>query len=132
MDALLANTVWIIGTQNRNDLFGEYDNQGEEIIPIGEKIMINYIPFKIIGMFKQYMSEEDRKKKEEARAAGQTVARRDFRAAYMSGDRQSGTAMRIYSMKNSTVMLPINTWFRNLIQIMIGEATWTVPCPRWQ
>jgi ABC-type antimicrobial peptide transport system permease subunit len=112
MDDLLANTVCIIGTQIRNDLFGEYDNQGEEIIPIGEKIMINYIPFKIIGMFKQYMSEEDRKKKEEAHAAGQTVARPDFaqvRAAYMSGDRQSGTVMRIYSMKNSTIMIPINT-----------------------
>ena len=109
MDDLLANTVCIIGTQIRNDLFGEYDNQGEEIIPIGEKIMINYIPFRIIGMFKQYMSEEDRKKKEEARAAGQTVARRDYRSSYMSGDSQSHTTMRIYSGKNSTIMIPINT-----------------------
>ena len=114
MDELLANTVCVIGTQVRNELFGEYDNQGEEIIPIGEKIMINYIPFKIIGMFKEYMSEEDRKKKEEARAAGQTAAKRDIGAAFRSGDRNSGRAMFVYLRKNSTVMVPLNTFVSKL------------------
>jgi ABC-type antimicrobial peptide transport system permease subunit len=110
MDDLLANTVCVIGTQIRNELFGEYDNQGNEIIPIGEKIMINYIPFTIIGMFKEYMSEEDRKKKEESNAAGGTSEKRDFRAAFMSGDRQSGKAMIVYLAKNSTIMVPLNTF----------------------
>ncbi len=109
MDDHLANTVCIIGTQIRNELFGEYDNQGNEIIPIGEKIMINYIPFKIIGMFKEYMSEEDRIKKEEAMAAGQTAEKRDFRTAFRSGDRNSGRAMIVYLRKNSTIMVPLNT-----------------------
>jgi len=114
MDELLANTVCVIGTQVRNELFGEYDNQGEEIIPIGEKIMINYIPFKIIGMFKEYMSEEDRKKKEEARAAGQTAAKRDIGTAFRSGDRNSGRAMIVYLRKNSTIMVPLNTFVSKL------------------
>ena len=109
MDDHLANTVCIIGTQIRNELFGEFDNQGNEIIPIGEKIMINYIPFKIIGMFKEYMSEEDRIKKEEAIAAGQTAEKRDFRTAFRSGDRNSGRAMIVYLRKNSTIMVPLNT-----------------------
>ena len=109
MDDHLANTVCIIGTQIRNELFGEFDNQGNEIIPIGEKIMINYIPFKIIGMFKEYMSEEDRIKKEEAMAAGQTAVKRDFRTAFRSGDRNSGRAMIVYLRKNSTIMVPLNT-----------------------
>ena len=109
MDDHLANTVCIIGTQIRNELFGEFDNQGNEIIPIGEKIMINYIPFKIIGMFKEYMSEEDRIKKEEALAAGQTAEKRDFRTAFRSGDRNSGRAMIVYLRKNSTIMVPLNT-----------------------
>ncbi len=109
MDDHLANTVCIIGTQIRNELFGEFDNQGNEIIPIGEKIMINYIPFKIIGMFKEYMSEEDRIKKEEAMAAGQTAEKRDFRTAFRSGDRNSGRAMIVYLRKNSTIMVPLNT-----------------------
>ena len=114
MDELLANTVCVIGTQVRNELFGEYENQGEEIIPIGEKIMINYIPFKIIGMFKEYMSEEDRKKKEEARAAGQTAAKRDIGTAFRSGDRNSGRAMIVYLRKNSTIMVPLNTFVSKL------------------
>ena len=109
MDDHLANTVCIIGTQIRNELFGEFDNQGNEIIPIGEKIMINYIPFKIIGMFKEYMSDEDRIKKEEAMAAGQTAEKRDFRTAFRSGDRNSGRAMIVYLRKNSTIMVPLNT-----------------------
>ena len=109
MDDHLANTVCIIGTQIRNELFGEFDNQGNEIIPIGEKIMINYIPFKIIGMFKEYMSEEDRIKKQEAIAAGQTAEKRDFRTAFRSGDRNSGRAMIVYLRKNSTIMVPLNT-----------------------
>ena len=114
MDDLLANPVCIIGTQIRNELFGEYDNQGKEIIPIGENIMINYIPFKIIGMFKEYMSDEDRKKKEEARAAGLSTGRPDVGAAFMSGDRNSGRAMIVYLRKNSTIMVPLNTFVSKL------------------
>ena len=114
MDELLTNTVCVIGAQIRNELFGEFDNQGNEIIPIGEKIMINYIPFTIIGMFKEYMSEEDRKKKEEARAAGQTAEKRDIGAAFRSGDRNSGRAMVVYLRKNSTIMVPLNTFVSKL------------------
>ena len=76
--------------------------------------MINYIPFKIIGMFKEYMSDEDRKKKEEARAAGLSTGRPDVGAAFMSGDRNSGRAMIVYLRKNSTIMVPLNTFVSKL------------------
>ena len=63
----LAKNVCVIGTEVRNSLFGEYDEYGETIVPIDETIFINYKPFKIVGMLKEYMTEEDRKKKEEAK-----------------------------------------------------------------
>ena len=72
MDDLLANNVCVIGTEIRNSLFDEVDDQGETIIPIGERILINYVPFTIVGMFREYMSDEDRKKKEATKAAGET------------------------------------------------------------
>ena len=37
---------------------------GREIIPVGETIYINGVPFTIIGMFQHYESEQDRKERE--------------------------------------------------------------------
>ena len=60
------------------------------------------------------MSEEDRKKKEEALATGQTAKKRDIGAAFRSGDRNSGRAMVVYLRKNSTIMVPLNTFVSKL------------------
>ena len=38
----LAKNVCVIGTEVRNSLFGEYDEQGQTINPVDETIFINY------------------------------------------------------------------------------------------
>jgi putative ABC transport system permease protein len=64
IDDELARNVCVIGTSVRDELFGSPDETGQEIIPIGESININEQPFRIIGMFKRYESEQDRKRRE--------------------------------------------------------------------
>ena len=58
----LAKNVCVIGTE-KLEIRVEYMEYGETIVPIDETIFINYKPFKIVGMLKEYMTEEDRKKK---------------------------------------------------------------------
>ena len=107
MDDLLANNVCVIGTEIRNSLFDEVNDQGETIIPLGERILINYVPFTIVGMFKEYMSDEDRKKKEAAKAAGEIQSRRN---PFMRGaDSNARRTQFIYYQKNNAIMVPLNT-----------------------
>jgi len=56
-----ANSVCVIGTMIRDELFGSPEKEGREIIPIGEQINLNGQPLTIIGMFQHYESEQDRK-----------------------------------------------------------------------
>ena len=105
----LAKNVCVIGTEVRNSLFGEYDENGETIVPINEIIFINYKPFKIVGMLKEYMTEADRKKKEEAKKnKGATQRGFDWRSMRYK-DSNSRRSMIIYSSKNSTILIPLNT-----------------------
>jgi len=110
MDDLLANNVCVIGTEIRNSLFDEVDDQGETIIPIGERILINYVPFTIVGMFREYMSDEDRKKKEAAKAAGAAEETRSRRNMFSRGaDSNTRRTQYIYYQKNNAIMVPLNT-----------------------
>ena len=109
IDDYFANNVCVIGTEIRNSLFGEYDENGETIIPINENIFINYKPFKVIGMFKEYMTEEDRKKKEEAKKNNKTINPADRWSRFRFSDSNSQRTMRVYGSKNSSVLLPLNT-----------------------
>src|SRR5436190_7943611 len=59
-----ARNVCVIGTAIRDALFGSPETVGREIIPIGEFININSQRCKIIGMFEQYESDQDRKLRE--------------------------------------------------------------------
>src|SRR4051812_15845514 len=56
-----ARSVCVIGTTLRDELFGAPEKVGREIIPIGEQISVNGEPLTIIGMFKRYESEQERK-----------------------------------------------------------------------
>ncbi len=62
-----ARNVCVIGTGIRDELFGDPDIIGKEIIPLGEVININGQPFTIIGMFKLYESEQARRERELAK-----------------------------------------------------------------
>ena len=44
-----------------DELFGDPEKVGKEIIPIGEQISVNGQPLTIIGMFQHYESEQERK-----------------------------------------------------------------------
>ena len=59
-----ARNVCVIGTAVRDALFGSPEQIGREIIPIGEFVNINSQRFKIIGMFANYESEQDKKLRE--------------------------------------------------------------------
>src|SRR3954468_21871241 len=67
-----ARSVCVIGTGIRDELFGSPEKIGHEVIPIGETIYLNHIPFTIIGMFKHYESDMDRKMRELAASQAKT------------------------------------------------------------
>jgi ABC-type antimicrobial peptide transport system permease subunit len=58
-------------------------------------------------MFKEYMSDEDRKKKEAAKAAGETRSRRNMFSR--GGDSNTRRTQYIYYQKNNAIMVPLNT-----------------------
>jgi len=121
LDDEMARSVCVIGTATRDELWGSPEQVGREIIPLGETIYINSVPFTIIGMFQHYESEQDRKARELARsqAAGQkkTGVVRDRGHSHSS---RSGASSFVYRLKNATVYLPLNTVymkFRNSIYL---------------
>ncbi|MCZ7641296.1 MAG: ABC transporter permease [Verrucomicrobia bacterium] len=68
LDDEMARSVCVIGTATRDELWGSPEDVGREIIPLGETLYINGVPFTIIGMFPHYESEQDRKARELAQA----------------------------------------------------------------
>src|SRR5204863_7653513 len=64
VDDEMARNVCVIGTTTRDELWGAPDKVGHEIVPLGETVFINHVPFTIIGMFEHYESEQDRKLRE--------------------------------------------------------------------
>lgn len=111
LDNDLARSVCVIGTGIRDQLFGDPDITGKEIIPIGETITINRQPFTIVGMFQHYESEEARKE----------------RLARLEALKQRGGPQRdenpwsrakgghfAFRLKNNTVYIPLNTMLLNL------------------
>ncbi len=116
IDDELARNVCVIGTGTRDDLWGEPERVGREIIPIGETIYLNGLPFTIVGMFQHYEGEQDRKARELAKlqaaqpAANAGGVARDRGYGSRGGSRRGGFAFRI---KNNTVLLPLNTvWMK--------------------
>src|SRR5262249_8312316 len=67
LDDEMARSVCVIGTETRDELWGAPEKVGREIIPLGEVLFINHVPFTIIGMFQHYESELDRKARELAK-----------------------------------------------------------------
>jgi len=110
VDDEMARSVCVIGTATRDELWGSPEKVGREIVPIGETIFINHVPFTIIGMFQHYESEQDRKAREvaKAQAAGQKkgAITRD-----RGGGRRRGSF--VFYLKNATVYIPLKTmWMK--------------------
>ena len=112
IDDEMARNVCVIGTATRDQLWGSPEELGREIIPVGETVYINGIPFVVVGLFQHYESEQDRKERlarelAPPEAPGGGVAR--DRGRRFGGRRGSF----VFHLKNSTVYLPLNTvWMK--------------------
>ena len=115
LDDEMARSVCVIGTATRDELWGAPEKVGREIIPVGETLYINGLPFTIIGMFQHYESEQERKARELAQAqAAQTPGAgvaRDRGHSHGSSGRRRGSF--VFYLKNATVYMPLNTaWMK--------------------
>jgi putative ABC transport system permease protein len=102
-----ASSVCVVGTSLRDELFGSPTDVGREINPVGEIVNINGMPFTIIGMFKHYESEMDRKLREMEKDKPQQETGPARSRGW--GSRGSGMGGFVYRMKNMTVYIPLQT-----------------------
>jgi putative ABC transport system permease protein len=117
LDDELARSVCVIGTAVRDSLFGDPEETGVEVNPVGQSIYVNGVPFTIVGMFQHYESEQDHKRRilEKAVAAsriaaGETNTVSGPKRSRGWGGRGAGFAFRI---KNNTLYMPLNTaWLK--------------------
>jgi len=122
LDEERANSVCVIGTGIRDDLFGSPEEAGREIIPVGESILINGQPFTIVGMFTRYESEREKKERELAKTKPATTT--------ASPSRERGRGRRgnwAFWHKNYTVYTPLNTMW---VRFRSASGTGNIPDPR--
>ena len=120
-----AANVCVIGTAVRDDLFGSPEKIGREIVPLGEMISINGQPFTIIGMFRHYESEQDRKLREIERNNPQKQTGPERSRGW--GTRGSGMGGFVYRFKNNTVYIPLQTMW---VKFRSASGTNGTPDPR--
>jgi putative ABC transport system permease protein len=121
LDEESANSVCVIGTGIRDELFGSPEETGEEIVPIGEIISINNQPFTIVGMFKHYESEQARKLRELALKQGPEKQ--------TGPERQRGWRRKQWDAfwrKNNVVYIPLNTMW---VKFRSASGTNGIPDP---
>lgn len=110
LDEEFANSVCVIGTGVRDQLFGSPEEKGTEIVPIGEVLQVGGQPFTIVGMFKHYESEQERKLKELAKKQVKENEGGVKRQRGWSGAKKWGDA---FWRKNNVVYMPLNTaWIK--------------------
>ena len=122
LDDDYAQSVCVIGTMIRDELWGSPEKTGQEIIPIGETINVNGQPLTVIGMFQHYESEQDRKarllKLDQQDQGGVTRSR---------GWQSRRGSSFVYRMKNGTVYIPLNTMW---LKFRAASGTNNTPDPR--
>lgn len=124
IDDEMARSVCVIGAATRDELFGSPEEVGHEIIPIGETITINRQAFTIIGMFKHYESEQDKKKRELAKLEPKTEKTGPTRSRGWGGGGRGGGNF-IFWLKNATVYMPLNTmWLKFRSGGSAGYSSW--------
>jgi ABC-type antimicrobial peptide transport system permease subunit len=113
IDASEARPVCVIGTGIRDELFGRPEEAGSEVIPLGRTMTINGQPFTIIGMFKHYEGEQERKQREE-REAERLRLKAEGKVPPKGPARGQGRSGNFaFWIKNNTVYMPLNTmWHR--------------------
>jgi len=125
LDEENASSVCVIGTAIRDELFGSPEKVGREINPVGEMISISGQPFTIIGMFKHYESDMDRKlrelEKDNPRQETGPARSRGW------GSRGSGQGGFVYRFKNMTIYIPLQTMW---VKFRSASGTNNTPDPR--
>jgi putative ABC transport system permease protein len=122
-----ARNVCVIGTAVRDELFGTPEQSGREIIPINETVFINGQVFTIIGMFKHYESEQDRKLREYEKEQAVKPDKSGPSRGRGYASRGAGGSSFVFRLKNSTVYIPMNTmWTR----FRVAAGTNNIPDPR--
>ena len=113
IDASEARPGCVIGTGIRDELFGRPEEAGSEVIPLGRIMTINGQPFTIIGMFKHYEGEQDRKQRLEREVERQRLIF-EGKAPPKGPVRGQGRSGNFaFWIKNNTVYMPLNTlWHR--------------------
>lgn len=110
IDDEYAWNVCVIGTRIRDELFGSPEEIGYEINPVGEYININNQPFRVIGMFQHYESDQDRKLRElEAKQPKQEATGPERRRGWGSSRGMPSASSWVYGRKNATIYMPLNT-----------------------
>jgi putative ABC transport system permease protein len=110
LDDELARNVCVIGTATRDELWGEPEKVGHEVIPVGETLFINGVPFTVIGMFQRYESERDRK---ERQLAASQAGKQQTTGVTRNQGRGRRRGNFVFYMKNATVYIPLNTvWMK--------------------
>ena len=126
IDDETARNVCVIGVDIRDQLFGSAEEVRREINPVGETIMINNQPFRVIGMFQRYESEQDKKRRELEMNQPKQDQQGVQRSRGWGG--RGGPGSFVFGWKNRTIYVPLNTvWikFRSA-----GTGTNGVPDPR--
>ena len=122
-----AASVCVIGTGVRDELFGSPEDLGYDVIPLGETINLNGIPFTIIGMFDMYESEKAKKERAFKKANPQLAAASGPTRSRGWGGGKGGHF--IFRMKNNTVYIPLNTMLVKFRGLTPGSASATDPGP---
>ena len=125
IDDELARNVCVIGVTIRDELFGSPEETGEEVIPIGEFIHINDQPFRIIGMFQRYESEQDRKKRE--LEASQPKQKDNVERQRGWGGRGAGGW--VFNSKNRAIYMPLNTMWVKFRSAGVSSGPGATPFP---
>jgi putative ABC transport system permease protein len=111
LDDEMARNVCIIGTAVRDGLWGAPEKVGREIIPLGETIYLNGVPFIVIGMFQHYESDQAKKARDLAKQQPAPLQPQG-NVARDRGHSHGGSSF-VYDLKNSTIYMPLNTmWMK--------------------
>ncbi len=122
-----ARNVCVIGTAVRDALFGDPEETGREIIPLGERININGRLFTIIGMFEHYEGELEKKQRLLAREAGPAPAATGPARRRGGGGGNNRRGSFVFYLKNATVYIPLNTMW---VKFRASAGTNNIPDPR--
>jgi putative ABC transport system permease protein len=118
-----ARSVCVIGTGVRDELFGDPEETGQVVVPIGKTILINGLPFTIIGMFTQYESEQARKARELAQSQPREVQPTGNGNVRRHRHDHGRGGHFVYRLKNMTVYIPLRTM---LIKFRTGLSATSV------